>query len=772
MKSRYLEYILFGTRLFLYLFAFLIPFIHPAIVVPYDLVGIVFWFFIVPGEMAIAFFLSPPKFDIKIWLISAVCFPAVILFFIMGISLDTLSFFLGALLFFFITAVIFKTEGRGHPLAVLEIFFLAFLYYKYLNFSRASELIAEASSGITQIILIVCISAFFIHAVVLYLSSFPKSLKKRGRREIFLFTSMIVPLALLLALILPPDAVKNVPFLNTIQEDIETVPLDGSDRGIDDGGGTEGEDGLGGEKGELEGIPSDQWGDNISGRGGTEGKEYAVMIVATPISPVYAAEMYYDNFDPVKGFLYNNGNYLNQLNQMRLIESWQWNDWETDRMREPIKLFFLSIPSQRVLAYKPYTVEPTILNEKNRPFSYIYRSVSGISFSTEEEWFKAEGLSKSEKEKLKDYLKLDLKKEHEEVFQDYVDYAYESGENKLKEFLAEFEKKLQEEDNLTEEVIEKINETINQISARIKELENNRGYYVKLWALLNGFSIYQYEIGFEEHKDVEFIADFLSRTKTGDCTEFSNALAILARMVGIPSRVVTGYLASHDLQQMTHKRGIAILREKIDILKEFPIEDLILVTTMHAHSWTQVYIPEYGWIDIETTSTAIPPPMGFGFGNNDVVIPIYEKDHYQSDRFVFPWMMLTGIVVLALVLLITGLYTFRYLREAYLFYRSRKNDEAGLRALYELLLMKLAACGFTVKPRSKTALEYAKEYPQLTDFARLYTELHYNLGLTPEAKARFWKYLRESYQKIITESTKPGFIPGVRRIFSLQGLKY
>ena len=52
---------LFFTRLFLYLLAFSLPLIHPAIAVSYDAPRAVLWFLILPLEAAVAFFLSPPR---------------------------------------------------------------------------------------------------------------------------------------------------------------------------------------------------------------------------------------------------------------------------------------------------------------------------------------------------------------------------------------------------------------------------------------------------------------------------------------------------------------------------------------------------------------------------------------------------------------------------------------------------------------------------------------------------------------------------------------
>ena len=49
-----MKQVLFYTRLLLYLLALAIPLIHPAVVVPFDRVGLIFWFFLIPLEMLTA----------------------------------------------------------------------------------------------------------------------------------------------------------------------------------------------------------------------------------------------------------------------------------------------------------------------------------------------------------------------------------------------------------------------------------------------------------------------------------------------------------------------------------------------------------------------------------------------------------------------------------------------------------------------------------------------------------------------------------------------
>ena len=108
-----MKHFLFFTRLALYLITFALPVVHPAIVVPYDRVGLIFWFLLVPLQMIVAFYLSPPRFRIRTWLLAAAIPIGLFVLFIAGFELSTLLYGLGAAAIFVLTTLVFKTEGFG-----------------------------------------------------------------------------------------------------------------------------------------------------------------------------------------------------------------------------------------------------------------------------------------------------------------------------------------------------------------------------------------------------------------------------------------------------------------------------------------------------------------------------------------------------------------------------------------------------------------------------------------------------------------------------------
>jgi protein-glutamine gamma-glutamyltransferase len=77
---------------------------------------------------------------------------------------------------------------------------------------------------------------------------------------------------------------------------------------------------------------------------------------------------------------------------------------------------------------------------------------------------------------------------------------------------------------------------------------------------------------------------FLFRDRIGYCQQFSGAMALMLRMVGIPSRVATGFSPGSP----TERRG------------------RYLVTDLDAHSWVEVYFSRIGWVAFDPTPVAAP----------------------------------------------------------------------------------------------------------------------------------------------------------------------
>jgi transglutaminase-like putative cysteine protease len=102
--------------------------------------------------------------------------------------------------------------------------------------------------------------------------------------------------------------------------------------------------------------------------------------------------------------------------------------------------------------------------------------------------------------------------------------------------------------------------------------------------------------------DARGLERFLIDTKAGYCQQFSFAMAVLARLLGIPSRVAYGFTSGTSIG-----------------------DNAWLVTTHDAHAWPELYFQGAGWLRFEPTpsggngqGTATPPSYTLALGNASV----------------------------------------------------------------------------------------------------------------------------------------------------------
>ncbi|MEZ4769779.1 MAG: transglutaminaseTgpA domain-containing protein [Caldilineales bacterium] len=76
---------------------------------------------------------------------------------------------------------------------------------------------------------------------------------------------------------------------------------------------------------------------------------------------------------------------------------------------------------------------------------------------------------------------------------------------------------------------------------------------------------------------------FLFDVKEGYCDYYASSLAMMARSLGIPARVSAGYSQGEYLEQA----------------------DVYRVREYNAHSWPEVFFPDYGWVEFEPTASEV-----------------------------------------------------------------------------------------------------------------------------------------------------------------------
>jgi protein-glutamine gamma-glutamyltransferase len=208
--------------------------------------------------------------------------------------------------------------------------------------------------------------------------------------------------------------------------------------------------------------------------------------------------------------------------------------------------------------------------------------------------------------------------------------------------------------------------------------------------------------------------DFLFENKAGHCEYFATSMTVMLRVLGIPSRVVNGFI---DGQWNA-------------------VGDFFLIRESDAHSWVEVYFPTYGWVSFDPTPEGANPAAEMGalyffssyldylkFRWSRYVIDYDQKDQNQFFRHLRSkwvwekrklqnkgfsellvdkkWLIALGILAFtALLFLKTPVFT--------RLPRFRESDtEKRASSIYKKALYMLSKKGFT-KHDSMTPREFAK----------------------------------------------------------------
>jgi hypothetical protein len=96
-------------------------------------------------------------------------------------------------------------------------------------------------------------------------------------------------------------------------------------------------------------------------------------------------------------------------------------------------------------------------------------------------------------------------------------------------------------------------------------------------------SPFTYDLSAQQTDSPDALANFLLVTHTGFCQQYATAMAVMARLVGIPSRIAVGFTRGERQADGTWR-----------------------VTTKDAHAWPELYLAGFGWVPFE------PTPRGDG----------------------------------------------------------------------------------------------------------------------------------------------------------------
>ncbi|GAA4184970.1 DUF3488 and transglutaminase-like domain-containing protein [Streptosporangium oxazolinicum] len=141
---------------------------------------------------------------------------------------------------------------------------------------------------------------------------------------------------------------------------------------------------------------------------------------------------------------------------------------------------------------------------------------------------------------------------------------------------------------------ENLPDAIRQLA--LQETERGASAYEQAIQLQEFFTEtggFVYSLATQGH-DGPALTDFLIRNRTGYCEQFAASMAVLARVLGIPSRVAIGYtggtVTSGGWQVRTHD----------------------------SHAWPELYFEGTGWLRFE------PTPAG-GAGQGSATVPSYTR---------------------------------------------------------------------------------------------------------------------------------------------------
>lgn len=135
---------------------------------------------------------------------------------------------------------------------------------------------------------------------------------------------------------------------------------------------------------------------------------------------------------------------------------------------------------------------------------------------------------------------------------------------------------LQLPDSLPDRVRQLTEEIISEYDNRYDQAKAVERY------LASGIFTYETKDVAIPEEDDDYVDQFLFETKKGYCDNFSTAMAVMLRSVGIPTRWVKGFTQGEHLST---EAGIS----------EY------VITNAHAHSWVEVYFPGHGWVPFEPT---------------------------------------------------------------------------------------------------------------------------------------------------------------------------
>src|SRR5215218_5731916 len=114
---------------------------------------------------------------------------------------------------------------------------------------------------------------------------------------------------------------------------------------------------------------------------------------------------------------------------------------------------------------------------------------------------------------------------------------------------------------------------------------------------------YPYDLSIPpQREEMDAVEYFLFEQRRGYCEQFSSSLVVMARTLGIPARLTTGYVPG----------------------EYNPFTGLYEVRASDAHAWVEVYFPGYGWSTFDPTPSFDSTPWQYREAENLQAAGVFE----------------------------------------------------------------------------------------------------------------------------------------------------
>jgi len=156
-----------------------------------------------------------------------------------------------------------------------------------------------------------------------------------------------------------------------------------------------------------------------------------------------------------------------------------------------------------------------------------------------------------------------------------------------------------------------VNPEVNDLLARWTR--NADTPFERLLAIQRRLRGFEYSTTADNEASSDYLARFLLETRAGYCQQFATAFAVLARMLGMETRVSVGFLPGST---------------------SAAAPDEYVVRGTDAHAWPEVYFQDFGWISFEPTPREVTTPPGYtveGGGNTPVGVNLRAREDQPAD---------------------------------------------------------------------------------------------------------------------------------------------